>query len=306
MKLRVLRMCVAAALLPQALPAQETQAARPQFEVASLKPNNGCGNTPIRSGNLAPSPGRLEMPCITLQGLMQTAYGTFGNGVSVNREVLHVEGLPAWARSEFYSLSAKGDGPVRTEMLAGPILQAFLEERFQLKMHRETREMPVYALTVGKGGIKPARLPEGGCTPIDLTHPPRPQAPGEPPPNLCGLLMTGPVANGGIMMELRGSTTKQLAQTLSGRLDRPVVDKTEIAGLYTFHLEFAPDPGMPGFQVPRPEPGAAGAGSNPAPADTALPTIFTALQEQLGLKLTSEKGPVQYLIIDHVEKPSAN
>ena len=304
MKRRDLTLCVAMALMAPAIRSQGQPQPRPQFEVASLKPNNGCENTP-RSGNLAPSPGRLEMPCITLQGLMQTAYGTFGNGVSVNREVLHVEGLPAWARSEFYSLSAKGDGPVRTEMLAGPMLQAFLEERFQLKMHREMREMPVYVLTVAKGGIKPPRLAEGGCTPIDLTHPPPPRAPGEPPPNLCGLLMTGPIANGGFMMELRGSTTKQLAQSLSGRLDRPVIDKTGVDGLYTFHMEFAPDPGMPGFQVPRPEPGAAGSASPPLP-DPTMPTIFTALQEQLGLKLVPEKGPVEYLIIDHLEKPSAN
>ena len=303
MKLRVLLACAAIGAPAPALWSQP-QRARPQFAVASLKPLNGCENTP-RSGNLAPSPGRLEMPCITLQGLVQMAYGTFADGVSVNRQILRTEGLPNWARSEFYSFAAKGDGPVRTEMLAGPMLQAFLEDRFQLKTHRDTREMPVYALTVAKGGIKPAPLPEGGCTPIDLTHPPPPRAPGEPPPNLCGLLMTGPTANGGMMMELRGSTTRQLAQSLSGRLDRPVIDKTGVAGRYTLHLEFAIDPGMPGFQVPRPEPGATGS-ATPTASDPTMPTIFTALQEQLGLKLVPEKGPVEYLVVDHVEKPAAN
>jgi uncharacterized protein (TIGR03435 family) len=304
MKLPMMVYAAISAVAPALWSQPQPATAPPQFAVASLKPNNGCENTP-RSVNLAPSPGRLEMPCITLQGLIQTAYGTFADGVSVNRQILRTEGLPNWARSEFYSFAAKGDGPVRTEMLAGPMLQAFLEERFQLKTHRDTREMPVYALTVAKGGIKPPRLPEGGCTPIDLTHPPAPRAPGEPPPNLCGLLMTGPTSNGGMMMELRGSTTKQFAQSLSGRLDRPVIDETGVAGLYTFHLEFAIDPGMPGFQVPRHKPGAAGS-ANPTLPDPTLPTIFAALQEQLGLKLAPEKGPVQYLVVDHVEKPAAN
>ena len=167
---------------------QSSPPARPQFEVASLKPNNGCENTP-RSGNLSPSPGRLEMPCVTLQSLIQSAFGTFGDGVSINAQPLHMEGGPSWMRSEHYSLTAKADGPVRTEMLAGPMLQAFLEERFRLKTHRETREMPVYAMTVGKGGLKVQPLAEGACTPLDLTHPPPPPKPGDPPPNLCGVMM---------------------------------------------------------------------------------------------------------------------
>ena len=146
-------------------------AARAQFEVASLKPNPGCENVP-RSGSLSPSPGRLEMPCVTLAGLLQTAFGTFADGVSINTQPLHMEGMPAWARSEYYSLSAKADGPASTEMLAGPILQAFLEERFRLTTHRETREMPVYSMIVGKGGLKVKPLGEDGCTALDLSHPP--------------------------------------------------------------------------------------------------------------------------------------
>jgi len=289
---------------------QEQPAAprRPQFEVASLKPNNGCENTP-RAGNLSPSPGRLEMPCVNLQNLIQAAYGTFGDGISINTQPLHMEGGPSWMQSEHYTLSAKADGPVRTEMLAGPMLQAFLEERFRLKTHRETREMPVYTMTVGKGGLKVKPLAEGACTPLDLTHPPAPPKPGDPPPNLCGVMLMGPTAKGDMMIEVRGSTMAQFAQRLSGRVDRAVVDKTGIAGKFNFHLEFTPDPYMRGQALPAGRGGDAGgtaASPNPAPPADSGPNLFVALQEQVGLKLSSDRGPVSFLIIDHVEKPGAN
>ena len=296
----------AAALLLSAAWSQEQL--RPQFEVASLKPNNGCENTP-RSGNLSPSPGRLEMPCVTLQSLLQAAYGTFGDGITINTQPLHMEGGPAWMQSEFYSLSAKAEGPARTELMAGPMLQAFIEERFQLKAHRETREMPVYAMTVVKSGLKVEPLAEGACTPIDLTHPPPPPAPGQPPPNLCGLMMMGLEPKGNMMIEVRGANMTQFAQRLSGRVDRTVVDKTGLPGKFNFHLEFAPDPYMRGQAVPAGRGGDAGneAGStNPSPPADPGPNLFVALQEQIGLKLSPDKGPVSFLIIDHVEKPAAN
>ena len=229
--------------------AQSSARARPQFEVASLKPNKECETIP-RAGNLSPSPGRLEMPCVTLAALIQSAFGTFADGVSVNTQPLHTEGGPSWMRSEYYSLSAKSDGPARTEMLAGPMLQAFLEERFQLKTHRETREMPVYSMTVGKGGLKVQPLAEGACTPLDLTHPPAPPKPGDPPPNLCGVMMMGPTGKGNMMIEVRGSTMTQFAQRLSGRVDRTIVDRTGVAGKFNFHLEFTPDPYMRGQAAP--------------------------------------------------------
>ena len=101
----------------------------------------------------------------------------------------------------------------------------------------------------------------------------------------------------------------QFAQRLSGRLDRPVVDETGITGKFNFHLEFAPDPSMPGQGVPGRRVGDAGNAADPAnlaaPTDPDL-TLFVALQEQIGLKLSSGRGPVSFLIIDHVEKPTAN
>ena len=282
MNLRAFTTCLALSI--PMLVAQTAE--RPKFDVASLKPNNGCETIP-RRGNLSPSPGRLEMPCVTLQGLIQSAYGTFGDGATVNTQPLRTEGAPGWAQTEYYNLAAKADTPVRTEMLAGPMLQALLEERFQLKTHRVTREMPIYALTAGKGGLKTPPLAEGACTPIDLTHPPPPPKPGDPPPNLCGIMMIGSSPKGTTWMEVRGADMKQFAQRLSGRVDRLVVDKTGIAGKYNLRVEFLPD--------------AAAAGSTDLE-----PTIFAALQEQIGLKLVPDKGPVEFLIIDHVAKPTAN
>jgi uncharacterized protein (TIGR03435 family) len=300
----------AGVLLSLAAWSQEQQAAlaRPRFEVASLKPDTGCENAP-RFGSLSPSPGRLEMPCVTLQSMIQAAYGTFGDGISINTQPLHMEGGPSWMHSEHYSLSAKGDGPARTEMLAGPMLQAFLEERFRLKTHREMREIPVYAMTVGKGGLKVQPLAEGACTPIDLAHPPAPPKPGDPPPNVCGVMMMGPTGKGDMIIEVRGSTMTQFAQRLSGRMDRTVVDKTGIGGKFNFHLEFAPDPNMPGQTLPGGRGGDVGNAANPGnpvPPPDPGPDLFVALQEQIGLKLSSDKGPVSFLIIDRVEKPTAN
>ncbi len=280
----------------------QAQDAKPRFEVASIKPNNGCHN-PTNVGSFNPSPGLLEIPCQTLRSLIQLAYGVFGDGVSVDPRPLHMEGGPSWTGSEYYSISAKASGPVSTEILAGPMLQALLEERFQLKTHRETREMPVYALTVGKAGIKMQPLAEGACVPIDLAHPPPLPKPGDPPPNVCGLMMIRTTGEGNVVIELRGSTMTQLAQRLSQFVDRTVVDKTGITGRFNFHVEFTPDPNMPN-QAP---PGGRGAdAANPAPPIDAGPNLFVAVQEQIGLKLSSDKGPVSYLIIDHVEKPTPN
>ncbi|HTA44466.1 MAG TPA: M56 family metallopeptidase [Bryobacteraceae bacterium] len=278
-------------------PAIRAQSAvRPQFEVASLKPNNGCENIP-RAGNLSPSPGLLEMPCVTLQGLIQAAYGTFRNGATIDFGLLQMEGGPSWMQSEHYSLTAKADGPVRTEMLAGPMLQAFLQDRFQLKTHLLVRDAPIYAMTVAKGGLKVQPLAEGSCTPIDLTHPPAPPKPGDPLPNLCGAMIMRPAAKGNIRMEVRGATMVQLAQRLSARVDRPVIDTTGIGGQFNFPLDFTADPNMPGQAFPP------GRGEE---ANSEGPNLFVALQEQLGLKLSPDTGSVGILIIDHAEKPSAN
>jgi uncharacterized protein (TIGR03435 family) len=288
------------AVRSQQIPAAPAQ---PQFEVASLKPNNGCENTPRSPAPFSPSPGLLQMQCMTLQGLIQTAFGTFRDGVTIDPQPLRMEGGPSWMRSEHYSVSAKAESPARTEMLAGPMLRALLEERFQLKTHREMRETPVYAMTIGKGGLKTRPLAEGACAPLDMRNPPPFPKPGDPTPNVCGVLTIRPTSNGDVTIEVRGATMPQFAQRLSQFVDRTVVDRSGIPDKFNFKLEFTPDPNMPGQ---RSFAGRGGDPGNLTPPPDARPDLFVALQEQIGLKLSSDKGPVSFLIIDYVEKPTSN
>jgi uncharacterized protein (TIGR03435 family) len=276
------------------------QEARPRFDVATIKPSGGCEAVP-RAGNLSPSPGRLELPCINLANLLQMAFGTFGDGRTINPRPLEMKGGPSWMSSEFFSFSGKAEGPVRTEILGGPMLQVFLEEQFHLKTHLESKEAPVYAMSVAKGGLKVQPLAEDACAPLDLSHPPPPPTDGKPP-KICGIMTSGPGDKGGMKLDVLGSTMAQLAQRLSMRLDRPVVDETGVPGKFNFHVEFAPDPTIRGQMLPAARDGAAPP-ADPLSATDQGPTLPVALQEQLGLKLSAAKGTVPILVIDHVEKP---
>jgi uncharacterized protein (TIGR03435 family) len=180
------------------------------------------------------------------------------------------------------------------------MLRALLEDRFKLKIHRETKEIPVYALTVAKGGLKLQQVKT--CSPVDNANRPPPPEPGlEPPksPGFCDSLFFG---NKGMnrTLDMRAMSMTEFAQSL-GVLDRPIIDKTGITGMFDFHLEFAPDESTPNL-LPFPESDPRGSpGTTTGPG----PSIFTAVQ-QLGLKLEPAKGPGEFLVIDHVEKPSEN
>jgi uncharacterized protein (TIGR03435 family) len=281
----------------------QTPAPRPQFEVASIKLDSSCGNRAGRGLGQNPfSTGRLNMECVTLQRLIQLAYGAFADGVSPNMQMLQISGGPGWTQSEFYNLTAKAEGAARVEQMMGPMLQTLLEDRFKLKIHRETKEIPVYALTLAKSGIKAHPLKEGDCVAIDPNHLPAP-TPGQPMPNFCG--NTSMRMNGqSVTMDGHGMSLRDFSARLSTMLDRNVIDKSGVTGLFDFHLEFAPDEATPSFRGGR---GGAGDPGNPASAaEIAGPSIFDALQEQLGLKLLPDNGPVESLVIDHVEKPSEN
>jgi len=183
--------------------------------------------------------------------------------------------------------------------MMGPMLRALLEDRFKLKIRRETKETPVYALTAAKNGFKLQPLKEGSCIPIDFNHLPQPPEPGQPRPNYCGSMSIRSSPQGATM-DARGWGLHDFSARLSTMVDRKVIDKTGIAGLFDFHLEYTRDE-TSGF------PGRGGdAGGAAAPAAPEGPSIFIALQEQLGLKLTPDKAPVESLVIDHVEKPSEN
>jgi uncharacterized protein (TIGR03435 family) len=174
------------------------------------------------------------------------------------------------------------------------VLQAVLADRFRLILHRETKEVRGYLLLPAKQGIK---LPEskGGCLEPGSQAPL--SAPGQPQPGFCGTMVMG----------VRGLNAKkidmtQLANGLSGILGRNVIDKSGFTGKFDVHLEFARDEATTGLSAIR------GPGCGPAQSalDSTAPSIFTAVREQLGLKLEAGKGPADFLILDRADKPSEN
>ena len=168
------------------------------------------------------------------------------------------------------------------------MMQALLEDRFKLQMHRETRQNPVYALTVAKGGLKLKPFQEGSCTPSSDT----PRVPGQPP--LCKARASSKGANV-VAIDGQGMTLDEFsglvltASAFGFKFDRPIINKTGIAGRFDLHLEFAIDDVRAAASL-----------------DPAYPSIFTAVQQQLGLKLEPTRGPAEFLVIDHIERPSEN
>jgi uncharacterized protein (TIGR03435 family) len=259
----------------------------PKWDAVSIK---RCLNAPPRlndrgAGGAAQSPDRLTMDCLPVSTLINVAYTLNAGGRdSPPPYPVKVERLPSWADSERYTIEAKSEGNVAASIMRGPMLQALLEDRFALKIHRETREGRVYAATVAKGGL---RLPafEGGCTPVDFLH--RASAPLQSP-CLESRHADGP----NITLDIPGMDLDSFLWYLgafngSARFDGPVVNKTGIKGVFHFHLEFV-DP------------------SDPASDDARFPSIVTAMEQQLGLKMEAGKGPHEYLVVDHLERPSPN
>jgi uncharacterized protein (TIGR03435 family) len=278
-----------------AIEAQAVEGATAKFEVASIKPCKT--NTSRMRGGGDSSPGRLSTGCDLLVdenslGLIQRAYVRFAGGHTNPLGVLPIKGGPAWIHSQMYRIEAKAEGHPTLEMMQGPMLQALLEDRFRLKVHRETKEGPVYLLMPAKGGprLKPSQ--EGSCTQMPLNFPLPPLAPGQ---RYCRAMIAlrSPAVNA------EASTLGEFSKLLNLALDRPVLDKTGISGRFDIHLEFSADEATPGLRAPLPDAPAA------AP-DATGPAIFTAIQEQLGLKLTPAQGPVELLVIDHIERPSGN
>jgi uncharacterized protein (TIGR03435 family) len=180
-----------------------------------------------------------------------------------------VSGGPSWLTSDHFDITAKAEGdPSREQMML--MLQTLLADRFKLKVHRETREGAVYALVVAKNGSKLQEVKElkDGDRAGVFTY--RTGSPVEP---AVSYIRTG-----------RKASMPLLVQTLADMVARPVLDQTGIKGEFDFRLEYAADDSHL----------------------DAFPSLFTAIQEQLGLKLEAQKGPMETLVIDHVEKPSDN
>jgi uncharacterized protein (TIGR03435 family) len=160
-------------IAPFGLDAQTALTEVHKFEVASVRP---CQNSQSPSGG-DPNPGRLHLACVTTANLIRLAYLVFPTGqpsaaVSPNAFQMPISGAPSWVDSDRYTIDAKVEQRVNSEMMKGPMMQALLEDRFGLKLHKETKEIPAFELTVGaKGqGLRPAK--EGACEAYDRNHPP--------------------------------------------------------------------------------------------------------------------------------------
>jgi uncharacterized protein (TIGR03435 family) len=231
--------------------------------------------------------------------LIQFAYAPYDNPMSGHSAPLmasQVVGGPSWINSIGYNIEAKPTSTTDPKDM-WLMLQTLLADRFKLAMHRETRDLPVYVLTAPKGGLKLPPAKAANC----ISFPP-----GTPPRYLPGKVDCGSVAGpfggyAGMRMEGSKLHVADLVRQLALVLDRPVLDRTGFAGEFDLSLDFTPDGDLKGL------PGYGGDPNGPRPpADSNLPNIFAALEEQLGLKLTLSKGPVEVLVIDHAERPTAN
>jgi uncharacterized protein (TIGR03435 family) len=258
----------------------------PSFDVASIKPDHsGTGLFRIKL-----EPGRFVANNVTLRFLLQYAYRV---------KDAQILGAPGWIDSEHYDIEAKVDDSsagVQRKLNRDEegaqlrlMLQSLLADRFKLTLHHDTKELPIYALVVAKNGPK---LHESAAAPDD-PPPPGPLTPDGPPPRNSMRMM------GRGNLSINAGNLDTFAELLSHQLGLLIVNKTGLKGNYDFTLKWTPDEGqgrMPGGPP----------GDTAPPPDASGPSIFTALQEQLGLKLESQKGPVDTIVIDHVERPSEN
>jgi uncharacterized protein (TIGR03435 family) len=253
-----------------------------EFEVASIKPSNPDAPGGYMT-NLARTSDRFSARNLELMKLIRAAYG-----IPMGAEDSRITGGPNWLRFEKYDVDAKIDSSVVDELKAlsqdqrtlaqQQMLRALLADRCKLAIHRETKDLAIYTLVIAKNGPKLQDAKPGETTSLSL-------------------------GGNGETRSITGQARSiaNLVQALSVALGCPVLDKTGLAGEYDFKLGWTPDDDQvqslsTGARNDRPAP----------PPDSNAPSIFEAIQGQLGLKLVSGKGPVEIFVIDHVERPSAN
>ena len=259
-------------------------AAQPRFEVASVKPSANPGIQHVR-----PLPGRLTADA-SLRILMQYAYGV---------QPFQLIGGPERVMSARYAIDAKAAGNAgRAQMFL--MLRSLLEERYQLKTHRETRDLPAYTLVAAASGLKLPPPKESACVDSPADAPVewaggRMAVPGEiqPAKGLCGSASVH-LEPAGARMQGGGIAMPELVRMLSLVLGRSVIDKTGFAARFDLQLDFITDESTPA--MPPPPPG----------SDMPGPSLSQALRRQLGLQLESTKAPVEVVVVDHAELPSGN
>jgi len=218
--------------------------------------------------------GRFTATNTTVKSLVSRAFGV---------KPFQVSGGPNWIESDRYDIEAKAEGefpsgpfPNSQDDPLNPMVRGLLEERFKLQTHRETKEMPIYDLVVAKGGLKSAAVSSD-----DASRP-------------------GTIRLGIGEMVATKVPIFFLINYLSNQVSRVIVDKTNLPGQYDLRLKWTPDQPL-GLGGPE-----GGRGAASPPLDPGAPNLLTAMEDQLGLKLESSRGPVEIIVIDRLEKPTEN
>jgi bla regulator protein blaR1 len=274
----------AVAQAPAAVPGQDASAALPAFEVVSIKPD--------KSGS------RMLQVTLTSDGISVSGFPAH----MLLREALGVSddqllGEPGWLNSEHFNIEAKvaaEDLPrlkALTPTQRWAMLLPVFEDRFALKFHHESKVLTQYALVVARSGLKMKEATLGETYPNGLKSPD-----GKSGANMMRM-QPGEVMGQGVPIA-------SLTRYLSFQFHTQVIDKTGLVGKYDFDLKWAPD--EMAVTMPRSPDGSGPGSGDPAPPAAAGPSIFTALEEQLGLKLEARKEPTDVIVIDHIEQPSPN
>lgn len=277
-------------------PAIGAGASLPSFEVASIKPNHSAD---LWTRVDAPKGGFIATS-ITAKELIKWAYA----GISLPLRDDQLSGGPSWISSERYDIDAKLDDsqvepleklPPEQRILQVRLrVQSLLADRFKLLVRDETKEIPVYALVIAKNGPKLREAKPGDTYPNGIKGPDGRSHPG------MWWVEGGKLTGQALPM---ASLVMILSQSCQLELGRTVLDQTGLKGKYDIALKWTPDQSSAGMFM-----GTAGVkpGAESAPPDSSGPSLFTAIQEQLGLKLESTKGPTEAIVIDHIERPTAN
>jgi len=281
---RAAAVALAIAIAASTAPIVRTQTPARTFEATSIRRNPPRDALPI----VLVRGDRFIAPNTTVRDLIRLA-----NLV----EEIQISGGPAWIESERFAIEA-ATGPGITAEDARVMMRAMLADRFKLKTHTEKRDLQGFSLVAVRGNTNDRRPSGADCAPLRAPAGiPTPPPPPPPPPGGQVLPLTAGTAlskcgaaMGPFWFSARSISSEQFATLLSRTIRRPVVDRTSLTGPYDFDLTFQPESSTP-FPVP-------------TPAD--LPSIFTAVQEQLGLKLDPQRVPTDVIVIDSVERPSEN
>jgi len=276
------------------------------FDAASVSQNTTAPSPYDEGSNFPLGPGDVYFPNggrFRATNFPLIAYLEFAYKITDNQEQFLLSQLPNWVTTTGFDIHATAQGnPTKDQMRL--MMQSLLADRFKLRVHYETRQVPVFALLVDlPGKLGPLLQRHADDSPCSTT--PRSPAPTAPPetidsrfPATCGgILGMNPSAPGRVRVGARGVAMELIASSMTGGasgLDRPVLDRTGLTGRFDFAIEFSPQPDVPS------DPGAK------FRPDLTGPTFIEALKEQLGLKLEPLTGPFDVLVIDNVEEPLPN